>query len=58
VTDYVPPDCSVAEYVYHKNEELHVIRNRLDPLSDEQLKTIVENRNEPTARPIALAAAV
>ena len=37
-----------------KNEELRVIGNRLDPLSDKELKNIVENRDEPTARRTAL----
>jgi hypothetical protein len=54
VTDYVPPDRSGAEYVYRKNEVLRVIRNRLGPLSDKELKTIAENRNESTARLVAI----
>ena len=54
MTDYVPPDRSVAEYVYRKNEELRVIRNRLGKLSDKELKTIVKNRNESTARLVAI----
>lgn len=54
MTDYVPPDPSLAEYVHNKNEEMLSYRRRLEPLSDEELKAIVRNQDEGDTRPWAL----
>jgi hypothetical protein len=48
MTDYIPPDPSVAEWVYQQRAAEKERARRLQSTSPQQLKHLVRDRNEPT----------
>lgn len=48
MSNYIPPDPSVAESIRRRNEESRECEERLKALSDEELKTILYDRAQPS----------
>ena len=55
MTDYVAPDPKIANHVHEQKEELRLGRERLQPLSDDELKVIVDEKSDPKQRFYALS---
>ena len=54
MSDYVPPDPTIAEVVHQRKQELQHILSRLQSLSDEDLRAVVHHDDNAMTRQVAL----